>query len=225
MHKDTQNINHRSSLDSAEKRANRLKRIRNLADLSREQLCDDGTINRNTLIGWENARFGGLTKNGAKKVLAITSKKYVYCTLNWLMQGIGPEPSVIPLPHLQRSDIHPSNEEKIIESELSLFMARNNNAVNLYVSDASMLPQFQCGDVVAGKKKYASEIQAAIGYDCIVEIQNGTVLLRHLLASDKPETFVLKCMNPHTTKSNLIIPECGLCYAAPVIWHRKIDVN
>jgi hypothetical protein len=38
---------------SGDARAERLKRLRNLANLSREQMCESGELNINTLKGWE----------------------------------------------------------------------------------------------------------------------------------------------------------------------------
>ncbi len=39
------------AINSPQMRGMRLKRIRNLANLSREQMCEDGEINRHTLVG------------------------------------------------------------------------------------------------------------------------------------------------------------------------------
>ena len=53
-------------LCSPKSRGERLRRVRNLANLSRKNFPLHG-INLNTLKGWEIGRHGGLTEKGAKK--------------------------------------------------------------------------------------------------------------------------------------------------------------
>jgi transcriptional regulator with XRE-family HTH domain len=207
--------------DSPEMRARRLKRLRNLANLSREQMSANGDIKRNTLIGWENGRFGGLTSGGAIKVLAKVSQEGVHCSLDWLMHGKGPEPSVNPLPLIQQDDFVELNEEIVIAYELAFFKAKNLNAVDMIVEDEGMHPQFKETDCVAGKKKIGKDIQLTIGCDCIVETEDGEVLLRNVREGKDPYTYTLICNNPAIKNRSSVVLNVKLKYAAPVIWHRK----
>lgn len=209
--------------DSPDRRAWRLKRVRNLANLSREQMCEDGDINRNTLISWENARFGGLTTSGAIKVLAKIKLEGVHCSLDWLMYGIGSEPSVNPIPPFQVDNFTESNEEVVIAYELAFFRSRNLYAVDMVVNDDGMAPQYQENDYVAGKKKMGTHIQTAIGRDCIVQTENGEVLLRNVHEGRDLNTYTLVCNNAAIKKRNFILLDVKLVYAAPVIWHRRKD--
>jgi transcriptional regulator with XRE-family HTH domain len=207
---------------SPEMRALRLKRVRNLANLSRDQMCDDGEIKRNTLIGWECARFGGLTSHGAIKVLARITRERVHCTLEWLLDGIGPEPSVNPL--MQSDQLSEVSDEDVIGSELAFFMVRNLNAVHVIVKDEEMLPSFHVTDYVAGTKRMGKDIQHIIGRDCIVQLEDGRVLLRNVREGSYPDTYTLICTNPSITTKNSVIPNVRLVYAAPVIWHRRKNI-
>src|SRR5579862_8575903 len=74
-------------------KAERLKRIRNLANLSREDFCD-GDINLTTLISWEIGRFGGLSRKGASSVIARVAKEGVFVTPEWLLYEVGAGPEV-----------------------------------------------------------------------------------------------------------------------------------
>ncbi|MCD6047061.1 MAG: hypothetical protein K0S08_708 [Gammaproteobacteria bacterium] len=214
-----------SASNSPEMRAKRLKRVRNLANLSREQLCEGSEINRYTLIGWENGRFAGLTTNGAEKVIAKVRKEGVHCSLEWLMEGVGPEPSVNPISFTDENELLNLSEDVVISYELAFFKAKNLNAIDLTVEDDSMHPKYMEGDVVAGKKKTGDEIKLAVGRDCIVETENGEVLLRNVREGQTPQTYTLVCHNPAVKKKAFVMPDTKLVYAAPVIWHRTKDVS
>lgn len=209
--------------DSPEMRAWRLKRIRNLANLTRDQMCEDGQINRNTLISWENARFGGLTQNGAVRIVAKVMQEGVYTTLDWLMHGLGAAPSVNPIPLIQENNSSEYNENLIIAYELAFFKAKNLNAVDFIVDDEGMLPQYKKTDVVAGKKRTEDQIQCILGRDCIVQTECGETLLRNIREGKDSNTFTLICTNPDIQMKRSILLDVKLVYAAPVIWHRRKD--
>ena len=216
------NENHLDN-SSPEMRAWRLKRVRNLANLTREQMCEDGEINRNTLISWENARFGGLTLSGATKVLAKITQEGVHTSIDWLMYGTGAEPSVNPIPLIQQSNYIEFNEDIVIAYELAFFKAKNFDAVDFIVDDDGMTPQYNETDRVAGKKRTGDDIQLILGRDCIVQTETGEMLLRNVRDGKDPHTFTLICNNPTIKKRNSILLNIKLAYAAPVIWHRKKD--
>ena len=62
---------------SPQAKGERVKRIRHLANLSREELCAGGEINLATLISWEVGRFGGLSQKGAIRLIARVAKEGV----------------------------------------------------------------------------------------------------------------------------------------------------
>ncbi|HVV69415.1 MAG TPA: hypothetical protein VHE99_10365 [Gammaproteobacteria bacterium] len=209
--------------DSPKMRAKRVKRVRNMANLSRDEMCKDGEINLYTLIGWENGRFGGLTTSGAEKIVAKVKKEGVHCTVEWLMENQGPAPSVNPITFDDTAATDLS-DEVVIDYELAFFKAKNVNAVSLTVDDEGMLPQFREGDVVAGKKRTGQDIDVTIGHDCIVETENGEVLLRNVREGKFRHTYTLVCNNPTLKKKPSIVTDIKLIYSAPVIWHRKKDI-
>ena len=83
-----------NSLTSPTAKAERLKRVRNLANLSREDFCADGEVNITTLISWEVGRFGGLSRKGATSVIARVAKEGVFVTPEWLLHEVGAGPDV-----------------------------------------------------------------------------------------------------------------------------------
>ncbi len=219
----TKNNQLENQQDSIEMRAKRLKRIRNLANLSREEFCSDADINQYTLVGWENGRFGGLSYKGAEKVIARVKKEGVYCTVEWLMEGSGPEPSVNPIPSMPKEEMLNLSEDMIMTYELEFFKAKNPYAATLIVDDVGMWPQYTSGDIVAGRKRIGKEIGLTIGSDCIVETIDGEKLLRNVRAGKNKKNYTLICSNPSITTKPSVISDVELVYAAPVIWHRKKD--
>jgi len=216
-----------------EARAERLKRLRNLANLSRKEMCDLADIKPDTLIGWEVARHGGLTENGANKIIACIAKEGVQCTLEWLLYDIGSSPTVLPNFDRVKANLQnevktlpvKNNEEKLIIEELLLFRAHYRNAFDYIVEDDSMSPQYQLGDYVAGVKRYKKNISLVTEQDCIVQLTDGKILLRSLRQGSKPNLYTLLCTNLKTTTSTPVIYDVEIICAAPVVWIRRKDLH
>ena len=209
-------------------KAKRLKRVRNLANLSREEFCSDGEINLATLISWEVGRFGGLSKKGATNIVKRVAKEGVFVTSEWLLYevGVGPEVRVDfkKLPK-QKDNIKmegrlPSEKTRIME-ELMIFKKLNKDSIDFIVHDDAMLPHYQPGDYVAGTKRFKDKIKALIGYDCVVQTSDGQILMRNLQCGPRDDSFNLVPTNLQAKTKNTIIYDVKLASAAPIIWHRR----
>lgn len=218
---------HESS--SPDARAARLKRLRNMANLSKKDLCEQGEININTLIGWEVARYGGLPQKGAEKVLVALSKSGIQCSTEWLMHGVGKGPSLLTdfdaatqesMDNTERVSTD-EEDQKIIE-ELLVFKKHYKNAADLCVADDGMSPFYLLGDYVAGIKRFKKDIETTIGLNCIVRLDDGTILLRRLRKGSKPDLYSLYCIN-NETSAEPNLNNIVLVSAAPVIWFRRKD--
>lgn len=216
-------------LSSPDARAARLKRLRNMANLSKKDLCEQGEININTLIGWEVGRYGGLPLKGAEKVLAVLSKSGVQCSTEWLMHGIGKGPSLLTDFELATQEsmgnterVSTDKEEQKIIEELLAFKNHYKNTADLVVSDDGMNPLYLPGDYVAGIKRFKNDIETIVGFNCIVRLEDGTMLLRRLRKGSKPSLHSLFCIN-NETSSEPNLNNVALVSAAPVIWFRRKD--
>lgn len=207
-------------------RGKRLKLLRNLANLTREELCEDGTINKSTLSGWENGRFGGLTRDGAQKIILKINQlnKQVFCSLDWLMDGSGPQPSVNPIPSFDNSR-QQLDENLKIAYEVAFFKSNNPAAIELNIIDETMMPNYNVGDFVAGNKKTGSQIKKVVGLDCIVSTEKNELLLRNIKNGTKSEHYTLVCTNPCVHGIPSVMIDVKIQFAAPVIWHRKKDIS
>lgn len=212
------------SNSSAVARGQRLKYVRTLANLSREQFCSEGsTINSHTLVGWENARFGGLTNVGAKKIVKRLEEAGVLCSVEWLLEGDGTPPFIDReyLSVLNEGSNPAETEDQIITRELALFKAKNVNPMVFLVNDDCMLPEFSLGDSVAGIKRCGEEIVSVIGLNCIVETTSKSLYLRNVRHGQSEGYYTLVCTNPRSTQKDAILFNVKLDSAAPVIWHRR----
>lgn len=219
-------------LVSSTAKGERLKRIRNLANLSREEFCADGDINLATLISWEIGRFGGLSAKGATRVISRVAKEGVFCTKEWLLYEVGAGPEVRSdykkLPTLSEqtkiTETASSEQSKIIE-ELILFRKLNKNSIDFIIEDDAMHPHYRIGDYVAGTKRFGEKIKSLITWDCIVQTNDGRIMMRNLQPGPRVNSFNLISTNLHTKVKDAIIYDVNLVVAAPILWHRRKDVS
>ncbi len=209
-------------------RAERLRRVRGLSNLSRQELCEQEGLNYNTLRGWELGRFGGLSETGAKRVSLRLLEAGVLCSPDWLLYEIGPSPEFAPpATHtpaevaLIETELTPdqAKQNKFIAEEVQLFRTHYARSLDFLVRDESMLPQFEPGDIVAGVK--TTDFASLIGKIAIVVLKEGTTLLRQVHQDPNHlNRFMLIATNiaagsPHSALSNIKIHA-----AARVLWHR-----
>lgn len=202
---------------SPQARGERLRRVRNLANLSRAQICDPGGLNYNTFKGWELGRFGGLTRSGARRVCARLAEAGVNCTLDWLLDERGAPPEVT----FQSATPQPaSDQNQDLTAELNLFHQHFPGALDYTVTDDSMYPQFKMGDVVAGIK--TTDLANANGQPAIIKLSDGRSLLR-IVKQNGHDSPGLTLLSTHldSQASDLIILNADVQDIAPVLWHRK----
>lgn len=222
----SQDLYHNAVNESRE-RGERLRRIRNLANLSRKELCDEAGTNINTYIGYEVGRYGGLTKNGAIKILDYIASKGVYSSFDWLMHGVGQAPRVVT--DIQQNYFQDKydlpNEKQNISEEIFLFRKHYNNSIDYQIIDDGMLPIYCLNDYVAGVCHTSDSISDLIGFNCIVQVENGDIFVRNLRQGREVNYYTLSCVNPETSVRQPILYDVKLIFAAKIIWHRQIHLN
>ena len=217
------------TLSTPRERGLRLKRLRNLANLTRRDIEDKYLIKINTLKGWEVGRHGGLTEKGAIKILKILEQEGVICNLDWILYGIGKGPTVaekFETEPEEESDapIHlKESEEKQIIDELIFFKQNHVNSIDLIVEDDSMEPCYHTNDYVAGIKRFDKEIDKLTGLNCIVQTVDGRMLLRNLRKGMNEGCYNLISLNTQCNIDEPVIYNIELVSAAPVIWQRRKD--
>lgn len=204
-----------SELSSPQHRAERLRTLRNISNLSRKELCSLSDININTYKGWELARFGGLPLDGADKVIDTVSNKGVLATTAWLLHGISPAPTLV-------NENEPSvttNHNDIIMREFSVFnQANNGNAILFKIKNDANYPYLVEGDYVAGVRHHGVDILNCLNKLCIIQSSNAIEDICIVKESHTNGMYTLISTN-HSSKHQLILPEVKLTYVAPIIRH------
>lgn len=201
---------------------NRVKSARMLSGYSRQSFSVESGISMATLRAWEEPTAGryGLTKKGAERFVSALNEMGVYCTENWLLHGTGPGPNIIRPSHEATLDIEEVSwgEEESILKDIEAFKRNNHDPVVAIVTDGSMLPKFTYGDYVGGSKVYGEEIKKLTGVNCIIGIDEKTVIRRLTSASDSG--YTLTALNQESTTVDTVITAAILKFAAEITWHR-----
>lgn len=202
---------------SAESRGVRVRHIRDrLLGLSREEFCKQSAISHQSLKAWELGWGGGLTENGARKFSQHAKTLGVYCSVPWVMHGIGSPPAPMSQKHITLE-----TEEESIARELLLFR-ENINAIDTIMHDDGMEPMIKKGDYIGGI--VIDNPKEAIGQACIIKDITGMKYVRTLQQGDQPGFFHLICFNLQTDSAKEI-RNVQIEYVAPVVWVRRTLVN
>lgn len=221
---------------SKESRARRLESLRGLTRLSRGDFAKRCGVKPGSFQNWEGPRFGGLTEKAAKKIIRGAKTLGIYCTLEWLMHGIGLGPQIderlylggsthtaLAVEQPKQTYVSSDEESRRIAEELLLFRQHYIDAVDFVVNDDGMYPRFKAGEYVAGQWCFNQEIESAVGQDCIVKLIDGEILLRNVKKGSTAERYTLICTNSNTSVDKPILYDMELIAAAPVIFMRRRD--
>lgn len=203
-------------------RAQRLKRVRNLANLTRQQMCQD-EININTYKGWELAKYGGLPQDGAEKVIQRLQKENVICTLDWLLYGTGITPRVLFYNNLvDQDDLNLElksidHEDYLILEEIELFRQHYPQVLYCRISDDGMLPFYHIGDYVAGSQVELNESVISQWNDFIVVTDSKKTCVRQVRKEKNGNGYRLLCRNIETSQVTPILYNVNIQLLAPVL--------
>lgn len=201
------------NLSTPEERAKRLIKLRNMANLSRQAISQDINCSIETYKSWELARFGGLSLNGAKKVIAKINQENIICTLDWLFYGKGIGPYILPF----LGDDKSSDQKADILDEISFFSSKYKNAIFTQIQDDAMSPIYEKSDYIAGIKLEKDAIKDLIGSACIVQTIDGKLLARFLKAGTIENHYTLYSTNINTTSAEPMLINVELVFAAVII--------
>lgn len=214
----------------AQLKGRRLRMLRILSGLTRQELYEKVHISPSTMNTWETARVE-LTESGAARICTAFSKVGILCAKEWLLTGDGAPPRIMTA--VERS-IFSENAEDLVTSgnspiefqttqdlpvaddiaeELRFFIKTHNNALFHVVKENFMNSRYKVGDCVAGS---IAEPHSLLNCIVIIEKEDGKTTLGKLLSYNNGlcEIFCDMKSAHKLIKANKI---------AEVLWHRMIS--
>lgn len=213
-------------------RGNRVRVLRTALQLSRRAFAEKYGLPRGTLQNWEDGRYGGLTERGAMQLIEIMQQENLYCSVEWLLHGVGEAPPLInatytltPTEPARINDAaiakYTYQETAFMNEELSVFRRHYHpHVLELWVPDDDMLPHYQAGDLIAGRKRYDKSIATLAGQICLVQLADGRILLRELQLSQFANGYQVRT----STQAKQSAQEVELIAAAAISWWRRKDM-
>ncbi len=227
--------------------AQRLKTLRNMARLTRDEIETKHSLSAATLKAWENG-MAPITEKGIRRCIEIYRKEGVLLTRDWVLEGKGLPPQISVeigryFASMHDYPLHPLRPEQqqiyandtdintnyVVDDQIgmvreaSYFKELYKDAVLMIVADEDMGPVYQPGDYIAGKFRYGADMETILGNDCIVRLPSGEDILRRVFKGQIKDRYNLACINPAPTAQNPILFDVEILAVAPVIWHRVPD--
>ena len=202
----------------------RIRQLRSITCLSRRAFSRKHGIPLGTLQNWEDGRYGGLSDQAGRRLVALFAAENIFCSVEWLLDGVEPGPSSMLIKEAvsaaTRDMNQPVTESGCIAEELTLFHRLHNGAVDMIVADNHLAPWLSMGDHVAGVRCFAPDVVLAVGKLCIVQMSSGRNVIRQLEASHEPGRFNLILPAPY---ADTIEPSyhVEVFSVAPIVWIRK----
>jgi hypothetical protein len=196
-----------------------------LTSKTRKGFCEDHGLSYDTLLSITGQRLK-LSYKIARRLCNGLNAENIACTPEWLLHGIGDIPYIMPVFQIGRgSQFNNSLPAGGIEDEANYFIQKHKDHIVDLIRDDAMLPLYHAGDYVGGQRFYGEDIQGCYGYNCILELEDKTTLVRHLGRATKATQYVLSALNLHSNVVQPHILTSKLISAAPIIWHRRPAVK
>jgi transcriptional regulator with XRE-family HTH domain len=192
--------------------ANRLKILRHKTGLSQSGFALKYNIPLRSYQAWELGNRSPTT-HSVQQCLTAFLKENIIVTLEWIINGTGTPPF-----YNQGCSKNPTTQSSpdSLEEEISSLKKLYNQLEIFYISDDSMLPGYDTGNIVAGNKLYIDFPKLHLK-DCIVKTSTG-IFFRKILFSKCQTSLVTTNTN---SKNFEIITDPKIEWIAPVFWHRK----
>jgi len=196
----------------------RLKHARSLTGFARTVFCKRHNMSSNSLASWENGTTY-FSEEAARKVAHFLNKDGIDVSFEWIMEGKGAEPVLLEkkghAPTLTPSSI--ADEEEFIWRTTTSFKEFYKDCLILIMIDDTALPFYRPGDHVGGKIIPEEKLPFIEDEPLIVELENGSLMLRYLTKSSEPGKYNLRAINQETIMAP-IISDTKIKRAARINW-------
>lgn len=192
--------------------------LRSLSGLTRKEFEEKYNIPVMTLRTWESATH--LKDKATQRFLTAIRQEGIKCYDDWLMSGNGQIPSIndaLSASQTELSELGNDFDEAISEEIYFLQRKYKNKFTAVLINDDSNFPFLTVGDYVGGIP--VTDIATLIKKLCIIENDEGVILVRQLIATDDPNKYHLRSYNLDIEFP--ILYNQKIKKAFKVIWIRK----
>ncbi|MDR2267889.1 MAG: helix-turn-helix transcriptional regulator [Holosporaceae bacterium] len=212
----------------AQLKGRRLRMVRALTGLSRQELYEKIGIATSTMDTWESGRVE-LTEKSAERICLALRKVGIYCACEWLLTGAGIPPRTMDDVEkfvFLSNGLSASNDQLAIGKvsnkippfidndmgrELSFFLSLHENSFFHLVEEDSHGFRYRRGDCVAGIE---TDIETLVGKIIIAQLPNEETVLCKLIKTSENGSEVL--LGKNNLRKKLKIAK-----AAQILWHRR----
>lgn len=182
-------------------------------NLVQSRFAEANNIPRITLTSWINGRIN-LAEKSAKILVNGFANYGIFCNKEWLLYGKGALP------------FRPDSSDRFRDEEIKRYCSRLNSPIVLKVSDNKMEPFFYENDILVGDAKLFNNLEAALGYVCLIIIKNNSK------NEDEKEisvgtfncdgnTYFLTFSNPQYKDLRKVVDKGDILGLAPILWIRR----
>jgi hypothetical protein len=210
----------------------RFRYARELCPLNRTDFCNKYDLNLYTVQSWELGRSLSRTTNVLKFIEALATEG-ILCSEAWLMEGIGPIPSLASSPGggnfappiTPRQLYKKSNNlyESLVQKEIALFcdhsLKMGMDGVVIQISDDAMSPDYEVGEFIGAWRVRQDQINHFHFVVCLVETIHNHFLVRRLLREQ--DSYILMALNQEVP----LIRLDQVKSVAEIIWRRRIKTQ
>ena len=210
----------------------RLKTARRIAGLSKRELQENHALNAHTLASLEINR-SVLSKEWGEQFCDALQLEKVLCTSQWLFTGEGYAPKRLEdeeatlLLQAARAKKAPPvcDEQSAITKELEVFRNGHMDNIVTIVQDDAMLPHYEFGDYVGGRRISPNNWGVMLGKNCIIEIAPQQFLIRHLGFEEQRQQYLLSAINPQSNVPRPLLYMDKIFCIAQVVLVRKLPAE
>ena len=197
--------------------ANRIRYLRNLTGLKREDVAERYPITRSALEKWENGTANISARNVAR-LINMAADQSIVCTAEWLLRGDGNPPKTVTPSSLSEHQASVGNTIETALRDLNLFKMTYPQGLTLMVSDDAMADYYANGDFVGGLPVDLDKLKQYLNHACIVQTADEKTRLRRIGYEDG--SWFLYCTNTRHKEWPFLEKNVKIVKAAPVFWHR-----
>ena len=204
----------------------RLRYVRKLTDLSREELAKLADVSQTSISYWEHAddESSKMTLRSMAKVLNALRERGVECTERWLRSGTGASPRYIG----DSNHAQPANDRITIDKtalsaqlianiseEIKRFTSISDLAVIIKMDTNCMYPALKQGDIAGGIWQFSPALE--VENICIIEL-GGKLQIRRVIPTSKSGLFHIAFLSYDTNQTEPFeLKDIVLEKIAPVI--------